>query len=113
MAESSRGATSPIRSKANFSSSGSLPVGSRSCAECANGLADMSGNALEWTRSLMKNYPYVASDGREDMKASGRRMVRGGFFGNFEGGVRAVYRDDLNQDFRSGYVGFRVVVSRS
>jgi formylglycine-generating enzyme required for sulfatase activity len=44
------------------------------------GVLDMSGNVLEWTRSLMKPYPYEPGDGRESMTAKGNRVVRGGAF---------------------------------
>jgi formylglycine-generating enzyme required for sulfatase activity len=44
------------------------------------GLHDMHGNIAEWTRSLYKPYPYVADDGRNDVGAEGRRVLRGGSF---------------------------------
>jgi formylglycine-generating enzyme required for sulfatase activity len=42
------------------------------------GALDMAGNVSEWVSSLYKPYPYSASDGREDLNASGSRAVRGG-----------------------------------
>lgn len=42
------------------------------------GAADMIGNVWEWTRSLLKSYPYRADDGREDPEAAGERVIRGG-----------------------------------
>jgi hypothetical protein len=44
------------------------------------GAHDMIGNVWEWTSSLLRAYPYNASDGREDLSASGRRVTRGGAF---------------------------------
>ena len=73
----------------------------------------MSGNVWEWTRSLKKDYPYDPTDGREDLKATGARVVRGGAFGSFEGDVSAAFRSGLVPDCRGDGVGFRVVVSRS
>ncbi len=74
------------------------------------GLKDMHGNVAEWTRSLMRPYPYRADDGRNDLAAAGQRVVRGGS-----------WRDRPHRStasFRLGYeryqpvynVGFRVVV---
>ncbi len=43
------------------------------------GVSDFSGNVWEWTTSRYLPYPYVASDGREDVSmASAERVVRGG-----------------------------------
>jgi len=88
------------------------PVGFYSArGDSPYGCADMAGNVWECTHSLWKDYPYKANDGREAEKASGRRVLRGGSFYNFEGNARCAYRDDyLIDDFDSG-VGFRVVAS--
>ena len=103
----------PDPSRANYNSGSTKPVGSSRCPECPYGLADMSGNVWEWTRSLKKDYPYDPTDGREDLKAAGARVVRGGSFHYTLGLVRAAYRYDYDPDYRFDYVGFRVVVSRS
>lgn len=41
------------------------------------GCMDMMGGNLEWTRSLYWTYPYNANDGRENLRATGARVVRG------------------------------------
>jgi formylglycine-generating enzyme required for sulfatase activity len=55
-----------------------LPVGSRPRGATPEGLQDMAGSLLEWTSSLDRPYPYRADDGREDPRAPGERVVRGG-----------------------------------
>jgi formylglycine-generating enzyme required for sulfatase activity len=72
----------------------------------------MSGNVWEWTRSLYKPYPYVPSDGREDLKGSGNRVVRGGSFDTGRALVRAAFRFRFVPDAQIDYLGFRVVSSR-
>jgi formylglycine-generating enzyme required for sulfatase activity len=55
-----------------------VPVGSRPRGATPEGLQDMAGSLLEWTASLERPYPYRADDGREDPRAPGERIVRGG-----------------------------------
>jgi serine/threonine-protein kinase len=93
------GDTTPV---GNYSPEGDSPY------ECA----DMAGNVWEWTRSLWgENYPYDPADGRENLEASGSRVVRGGAFGYTEYHVRCAYRNGDAPYLRSGPYGFRVVVS--
>jgi len=72
------------------------------------GVADMAGNVWEWTRSLYEEYPYQADDGREDVKASGRRVLRGGSFLDNEWHARCSFRGDLDPDDEWLYFGCRV-----
>jgi formylglycine-generating enzyme required for sulfatase activity len=75
------------------------------------GVYGMSGNVWEWTSSLYKLYPYDAYDGREDPKASGERIARGGSwkasFGGNAGNVRLDTRLKLSPAYTGPYVGFR------
>ncbi len=76
---------------------------------------EMSGNVWEWTRSNEGDYPYPIKDQklieRESLVYDGRRVLRGGAFGNNSRGVRAAIRSDLEPNDRYYGIGFRVVVS--
>jgi formylglycine-generating enzyme required for sulfatase activity len=104
----------PDADRANYADAG---IGSTSAVGCFPGGAspyevlDMSGNVYEWCRSLYKSYPYDPRDGREDTKATGHRVLRGGAFNLIEWFVRCAYRLRLNPYYRSRRVGFRVVVA--
>jgi formylglycine-generating enzyme required for sulfatase activity len=65
----------PKDEKHNDGNQLSAPVGSYK--PNAWGLHDMHGNVAEWTRSLYQPYPYK-DDNRDDVKATGERVVRGG-----------------------------------
>jgi len=95
--EGGKGGTTPVGS---FSSRGNSPYG----------CADMSGNVWEWCHSLYKPYPYQAADGREDEKASGYRVLRGGSFNLNARCARCAFRSSLISGF-SYDIGFRVVAS--
>ena len=58
-------------------------------------------------------YPYRPADGREDLRASDRvrRVLRGGAFGHYTGGVRCAVRHRFHPDYRLDFIGFRVAVS--
>lgn len=87
------------------------PVGSY--PPSAYGLYDMGGNVWEWTNSEYWDYPYDATDGREDPEGSSIRTVRGGSWNGDESTVRCAVRGSYF-DFVDGVdfnVGFRVVMS--
>ncbi len=82
-------------------------VGSYESGKSFYSAYDMAGNIWEWVSSLYKPYPYSAIDGREDLNATGSRVLRSGtwFFGDFF--VRSAIRyyadptfADVNLDFR-------------
>ncbi len=80
------------------------------------GCEEMSGNAWEWTRSVFKEYPYEAKDGREDTVAVQKlfRVVRGGSCFRNSGRASCTFRGREErfprQLFRSELEGFRVAL---
>jgi formylglycine-generating enzyme required for sulfatase activity len=104
----------PNPNRANYRDTG---IGSTSAVGCFPGGAspygclDMSANVDEWCHSLYKDYLYDPKDGREDSKAGGLRVLRGGSFGIDRRSVRCTPRGRFGPDGRLGTLGFRVVVA--
>jgi formylglycine-generating enzyme required for sulfatase activity len=71
------------------------------------GAHDLSGNVWEWVSSLYRDYPYDRTDGREDLAASGNRVLRGGSWNNTQDYLRAAYRNVNSPDFWYYYFGLR------
>jgi formylglycine-generating enzyme required for sulfatase activity len=73
------------------------PVGTYSPAgDSPYGCADICGNTWEWTQSLYRPYPYDPNDGREVLRGSGLRVVRGGSFYRDSRLVRCAYRKSVS-----------------
>jgi formylglycine-generating enzyme required for sulfatase activity len=113
----------PDPDKANYAETGirtTTPVGCFPGGVSPYGIEEMSGNVLEWTRSLWGEsiekptfrYPYNPHDGREDLQAAAavRRVLRGGAFWSGPQGVRCA--SCFGSDARNLYdfVGMRVVL---
>ena len=71
------------------------------------GLYDTSGNVWEWASSLYKDYPYDASDGRENLEIADSRVLRGGSWINYEDYLRSAYRVGSYPADTSSGNGFR------
>lgn len=75
------------------------------------GVLDMSGSLAEWTSSLRRPYPYAADDGRENVKAAGERVTRGGdyVFDTNETTLTATHRVGFSNAPERGHrhIGFR------
>lgn len=106
--DASRANTQASPGKRDTTPVGTYPNGASPC-----GAQDMAGNVWEWTRSLYRPYPYVASDGREDVAVLGsRRVLRGGNMGNLPRYARAAFRYhdySLAPDLATLGIGFRLV----
>jgi formylglycine-generating enzyme required for sulfatase activity len=87
---------------------GATPAGAYPNGASAAGGLDMAGNVWEWTASLDLPYPYVANDGREDPRAPGRRILRGGCYANPHGFARCACRFRLLPAVRNPFMGFRL-----
>ena len=72
-----------------------------------NGTFDMAGNVAEWTLSLFKPYPYDPADGREDPKATGDRVVRGGSWAQPQGETSTYARQSVAPGTANNMIGFR------
>jgi formylglycine-generating enzyme required for sulfatase activity len=104
----------PSKCNSEGGKKGTTPVGAYSPAgDSPYGAADMVGNVWEWTQSLYKPYPYVATDGREDLKISQARVLRGGSWDSYRSYARCSVRLRSGPDLFNGSVGFRLVCSPS
>jgi formylglycine-generating enzyme required for sulfatase activity len=104
----------PDESRCNFGNQvgGTTPVGRYSPrGDSPYGCADMAGNVWEWCHSLYKPYPYDPQDGREDLKAGGLRVLRGGSFYNNQGLVRCAARGGSSPSYWYWHFGFRLCVA--
>jgi formylglycine-generating enzyme required for sulfatase activity len=71
-------------------------------------LHDLHGNAAEWTRTVYQSYPYREGDGRNDVSASGERVVRGGSWYDRPQRATAAFRLAYPSWQRVYNVGFRI-----
>ena len=109
----------PDPNRANYDDTG---INTTSAVGCFPGgaspymIEDLSGNVLEWTRSLWEKYPYPTDEKaqaqRENLDAGSdvARVWRGGAFVDSHGLVRCAYRDWYGPYIRHRILGFRVVV---
>jgi formylglycine-generating enzyme required for sulfatase activity len=74
------------------------------------GASHLSGNVWEWCSSLYGSYPYVAWYRRENLTSDGRRILRGGSWGNHVSYLCAAHRDVNSPDdsyLNGSGIGFR------
>jgi formylglycine-generating enzyme required for sulfatase activity/energy-coupling factor transporter ATP-binding protein EcfA2 len=89
---------------------GTTPVGCFEPGASPSGLHDLTGNVLEWTRSIEAPYPYKSDDGRESLgDLSEQRMVLRGI-GWLSPAFRPVtHRFMYSVSFNFNSIGFRLV----
>src|SRR5258706_7004972 len=86
-----------------------VPIGRYPQGAGSYGIQEMAGNIWEWCHSLAQPYPYDARDGREDVAALGRRVLRGGSWAEPLACVRTSFRYDDEPDFPVAHAGFRLL----
>jgi serine/threonine-protein kinase len=91
----------------NHGSQGAAPVGSYPAGASPFGALDMAGNVWEWVSTLYMPYPYLASDGRENLSIQGRHVLRGGSWFLNPWDLRSSNREFGEPGYRSVYIGFR------
>lgn len=102
----------PGRCNARDGGKGTItPVGVYLDGVSPYGVLDMAGNVREWTRSILKEYPYDPEDGREELLTAPQaiRVVRGGAYNSERFDVRCARRCGDNPDTVSYKLGFRIV----
>ncbi|MGV3523971.1 MAG: SUMF1/EgtB/PvdO family nonheme iron enzyme [Candidatus Sericytochromatia bacterium] len=84
------------------------PVGLYPSGASASGCLDLIGNVFEWTQSVYAPYPYRADDGREDLRSTAPRALRGCSW-NHRGSyfTRLSYRFQAEPSTRHSDIGFR------
>jgi formylglycine-generating enzyme required for sulfatase activity len=103
----------PDRVNAGYTA-GTTAVGGYANGASPYGVLDMAGNVWEWTSSLYRPYPYDAADGREDPKARGARVNRGGSWYYDASYVRTTHRATADHMYRRiADLGFRCATSRA
>ncbi|RJP93626.1 MAG: hypothetical protein C4518_05420 [Desulfobacteraceae bacterium] len=79
----------------------------------ALGLCDMSGNVYEWCEDAYSETAYKKHRKKNPLTSQegSRRVIRGGSWCNSPHEMRCTYRAAVNQDFKSNYLGFRLVMT--
>jgi iron(II)-dependent oxidoreductase len=86
-------------------------VGTHAAGATPEGVHDLAGNVAEWTSTLYRPYPYVATDGREDPRGAEERVTRGGdhVFDTTADKLTGFFRRGFSRAVDAGHrhIGFR------
>lgn len=74
-----------------------------------DGIQDLAGNVYQWTATCFRPYPYDPADGREDPKAEGLRVSRGGVWSAGSTHNRCSCRSHPFPLFQNERTSFRLV----
>jgi formylglycine-generating enzyme required for sulfatase activity len=85
------------------------PVGQK--APNAWGLYDTHGNIWEWVQDFYAPYKAEPATDPQGAAQGEYRVLRGGSWSDYPGCCRSAYRDWGHPDYRSLFIGFRVVGS--
>ncbi len=83
------------------------PVGDYRGGISPYGVHDLAGNVWEWVSSFYRPYPYLATDGREELNNLAKRVFRGGSWGSHPEFLRSATRMQQDPRLRDSTVGFR------
>jgi iron(II)-dependent oxidoreductase len=86
------------------------PAGGRPLGASPYRVEDLLGNLREWTATILRPYPYRASDGREGWSGEGAVVVRGGSHDDAAGELSVTRRRSYDRRAASAghhFVGFR------
>lgn len=104
------------RAWVNRDSDATAVVGRLPAVASPFGVLDMAGSVAEWTSSLKRPYPYVASDGRENRDTAGERVTRGGDYqyDNRAETLTASHRNGFSNEPSQGHrqIGVRCATDR-
>ncbi len=111
------GGDAPDASRVNFapdmepSVGHPTPVGIYPFDSTPEGILDMGGNVLEWCADWFGEYTAQPVRNPRGPETASVRVIRGGCWWYIAGNFRAAFRNGVDPQGRSGYLGFRVAAA--
>jgi formylglycine-generating enzyme required for sulfatase activity len=109
------GEEEPDAERANYGGrvGDTTPVGSYPRGATPDGVHDLAGNVWEWCRDWSGPYGDEEQSDPTGPERGASRVLRGGSFHNVPRSLRGAFRYFAHPERRYGFIGFRVVWSRS